>query len=148
MSKSEAIYVLVCVEISIDSNFGNSFSLEPIGIFDDLDTAINYATKLEDIDYRPSKNVDVSYDVLDFNLNEKPRLLSFLEKNSRRLEDDVTAVLMSLMKKGYVDQLVGEDGLFYYQLTKKGQGMAEDMPKIVKHLFKKKRKDNEDKDES
>jgi len=147
MSDSEAIYVLVCVEITIDANFGNSFSLEPIGVFDDLDTAINYATKLEDIDHKP-RNVDISYDVLDFNLNEKPRLLSFLEKTSRTLEDNVTSVLISLMEKGYVDQLVGEDGFFYYQLTSKGQNMAEDMPNIVKHLFRKKRKDNGDTDES
>ena len=50
MADEELFYVLVCVEISVDKVFGNSYSLEPVGVFNDLDIAINYATKLEELD--------------------------------------------------------------------------------------------------
>lgn len=140
MSKSTSIFVLVCVEITIDANAGNNYSIEPVGVFNNLDSAIDYATQLEAIHQSPD-NVDISYDVLDFNLNEKPTLLSFLEKRTRSLEDDITSVLISLMKRGYVEQLVGDDGRFYYELTEKGQEKAEEMPKLVKDLFRKKPRD-------
>ena len=142
MADEELFYVLVCVEISVDKVFGNSYSLEPVGVFNDLDIAINYATKLEELD-KPQKNIDIAYDVLEFKLNEKPFILQRLEKAHKSLEDNITSVLISLMKKGYVDQLVGEDGMFYYELTDKGMEMKESMPKLVKKLFKKKREEDD-----
>ena len=146
MPKPKSIFVLVCVEITLDTTLGNSYSIEPVGVFDDLGEAIEYATKLEDIHQSP-ENVDTSYDVLDFNLNEKPKILSFLERKTKSLEDEITSVLISLMKKGYVEQLIGDDGRFYYELTDKGQGIAEEMPKLVKELFRRNRNPKDNKGE-
>ena len=146
MPKTKSIFVLVCVEITLDTTLGNSYSIEPVGVFDDLGEAIEYATKLEDIHQSP-ENVDTSYDVLDFNLNEKPKILSFLERKTKSLEDEITSVLISLMKKGYVEQLIGDDGRFYYELTDKGQGIAEEMPKLVKELFRRNRNPKDNKGE-
>ena len=84
---------------------------------------------------------------MDFSLNEKPKILSFLEKTTRSLEDEITSVLVSLMKKGYVEQLVGDDGRFYYELTEMGQNIAEEMPKLVKELFRRKRNPKDNKGE-
>jgi len=139
MSQPTTIFVLVCIEIHLNTKAGNSCSIEPVGVFEDLEEAIDYASKLEDIHQSP-ENVDTSYDILDFNLNEKPQILSFLEKTTRSLEDEITLVLMSLMDKGYVEQLIGDDGRFYYELTEKGEGIAEEMPKLVRELFREKRK--------
>ena len=145
MSQPTTIFVLVCIEVRLDAKVGSSCSIEPVGVFDDLEEAIDYAAKLEDIHQSP-ENVDTSYDVLDFNLNEKPKILSFFETKARSLEDEITSVLMSLMKKGYVEQLIG-DGRFYYELTERGQGIAEEMPKLVRELFRKKRNPNDNKGE-
>ena len=136
MSKPSTIYVLVCVEISIDKLFGISYSVEPIGAFNDLDIALNYAVKLEDLD-QPKKNIDVAYDVLEFDLNEKPHILTFLEKSNNAFEQSVTEVIIKLMREGLIDQLVGEDGNFYYELTEEGKKKKQSMPKIVKKLFRK-----------
>ena len=146
MLQPSTIFVIVCVEFTLDAKTGNSYSIEPVGVFDDLEEAIDYAAKLEDLHHSP-ENVDTSYDVLDFNLNEKPKILSFLEKTTRSLEDEITSVLVSLMKKGYVEQLVGDDGRFYYELTEMGQNIAEEMPKLVKELFRRKRNPKDNKGE-
>ena len=44
------------------------------------------------------------------------------------------------MKSGVLDQLIGEDGNFYYVLTEKGEQKIKDMklPKHIYKLFKKK----------
>ena len=146
MLQPTTIFVIVCVEITLDDKVGHSYSIEPVGVFEDLEEAIDYASKLEDLHHSPD-NTDTSYDVLDFNLNEKPKILSFLEKTTRSLEDEITSVLMSLMDKGYVEQLVGDDGRFYYELTEMGQGIAEEMPKLVRELFRRKRNPKDNKGE-
>ena len=150
MLQPTPIFIIVCVEIILDPHYpnkgGSSCTIEPVGVFDDLEEALDYAEKLENIHQSP-EGTNTSYDVLDFNLNEKPKILSFLEKQTRSLEDEITSVLMSLMKKGYVEQLIGDDGRFYYELTDKGHGMAEEMPKLVKELFRRKRNPNDNKGE-
>jgi len=132
------MYVLICLEVSEDKEFGTQYSIEPLGVFDDLDQAIIYATKLDSLD-KTDGNRQSTYDVLEFELNDKPHILTYLEQRNRKLEDSITSVLISLMKKGYVDQLVGEDGMFYYELTKQGEKIKEDMPKLVKKLFRKRK---------
>jgi DNA-binding PadR family transcriptional regulator len=52
-------------------------------------------------------------------------------------------MLVDLMKDGIIDQLVGEDGHFYYKLTEKGKakGRKLKLPDHIKRLFKDKGKD-------
>ena len=45
---------------------------------------------------------------------------------------------MELMNKGYVDQLIGEDGNFYYTLTDMGKDKMKSMPEQIKKFFRKK----------
>lgn len=56
------------------------------------------------------------------------------------MEKDTDEAIIKLMKTGIVDQLVGEDGNFYYTLTEKGKDKIKDMnlPKYISKLFKKK----------
>ena len=37
------------------------------------------------------------------------------------IQDEVDKILFKMVKKGYLEQLVGEDGKFYYELTNKGR---------------------------
>jgi len=37
------------------------------------------------------------------------------------IQDEVDKILFKMVKNGYLEQLVGEDGKFYYELTKKGR---------------------------
>ena len=136
MSEPDIMYVLICIEISVDKAFGSAYSVEPVGVFDDLDQAISYATELEGLQ-KSLENLNVTFDVLEFELNEKPQILRYLEQTNKKLEDSITSVLISLMKRGLIDQLVGEDGNFYYELTEKGVKMKKDIPEIVQKLFRK-----------
>ena len=44
------------------------------------------------------------------------------------IEPDVfEEAIREMMKKGYVDQLIGEDGEFYYQLTEEGREAGKEM---------------------
>ena len=40
------------------------------------------------------------------------------------------------MKEGVLDQLVGEDGRFYYKLTEKGKKRSKDISKDLKKFFR------------
>ena len=49
MLQPTTIFVIVCVEITLDDKVGHSYSIEPVGVFEDLEEAIDYASKLEDL---------------------------------------------------------------------------------------------------
>jgi hypothetical protein len=80
------------------------------------------------------------FDVLEFSLDAKPPMLTFLEKSKTRLEDNLSKSLITLMKRGLIDQLVGEDGHFYYVLTERGEKLSDSLPKDIKKHFRKKHK--------
>ena len=42
-------------------------------------------------------------------------------------EADLEKSLESLIKDGYMEALIGEDGLFYYELTEKGKQRMRDI---------------------
>tara|TARA_Y100000385_G_C12904521_1_gene555685 strand:- start:420 stop:794 length:375 start_codon:yes stop_codon:yes gene_type:complete len=107
--KNEKVYVLTM--ISFDEDIIQS---DPVGVYSSLSKGMADLIKLEeklekaDID-------DVFYDLQIFKLNESPQMPEYVEEKLNKDE-----IAMDFMKKGYVDQLIGDDGRFYYRLTEKG----------------------------
>lgn len=142
MSKPEDKYppftafVIVLIE-----KFKDSYSIEPVGVYTDLEIALDYTDQLEDIT-RPQKDSKnkkpfAIFDILEFEFDKKPILLEFLEKDKDRLESGVEKMLIKLMKKGFVDQLIGEDGYFYYILTESGKKAIKGLPPHIRKYFDK-----------
>jgi len=69
-------------------------------------------------------------------------LLDFLEKREEVKNETLSDILIGLMKKGLVDQLIGEDGNFYYVLTDLGKETSKNklIPEHIKKYFIKRKK--------
>ena len=101
------VYVLELVR-SIDDGV---FSMEAIGLYSSEEKAIEAITSL------PDETDDYVYNIEEFELDADPR--NFLDG----LADD----LKQLMDLGVVDQLVGEDGEFYYTVTEAGEEIVNNL---------------------
>tara|TARA_R100000008_G_scaffold61949_2_gene39232 strand:+ start:610 stop:999 length:390 start_codon:yes stop_codon:yes gene_type:complete len=127
------VYAIILIQEGANLDYG----IEPIGMYSTLELALEYIEKLEEV----TPENDCMYDVFEFAVDEKPLMLEFLEKRTKFQKEAVEEVVIDLMKKGLVDQLVGEDGNFYYTLTKLGEKLAkEDIPEHVRKFFKKRKK--------
>tara|TARA_R100000808_G_C2100681_1_gene117845 strand:+ start:582 stop:923 length:342 start_codon:yes stop_codon:yes gene_type:complete len=101
------VYVLELVR-----NVANDeFSMETIGLYSSEEKAIEAITSL------PDETDDYVYNIEEFELDANPR--DFL--------GDLSADLKELMDLGVVDQLVGEDGEFYYTITEAGKEIAKNL---------------------
>ena len=85
-----------------------SFSIETIGIYSTQKKAMDALREL------PPETNSMVYNISEFKVDAPPT-------NS----NDYAKEIKNLMDMGVVDQLVGEDGKFYYRLTEKGKKMAE-----------------------
>ena len=109
---------------------------------------MNYAEKLERFNktnnFLQPMGVENTYDVLEFYLDEPPMLLTLFENKKKELEESVEKTIISLMKKGIVDQLIGEDGYFYYKLTDKGKIKLDDMDlnPLIRKILKRNDEEN------
>tara|TARA_R110002096_G_scaffold236585_1_gene427341 strand:- start:6370 stop:6813 length:444 start_codon:yes stop_codon:yes gene_type:complete len=134
----ECIFAVVMVTYDIISD---SMGIEPVGMYSSLKKALKYAAELE---VYATKTIlhqeERMFDVLEFRIDEEPPMLDLFKKRKLRLEEEVDHSIIKLMKSGVLDQLIGEDGNFYYVLTDKGKQKIEDMnlPKHIYKLFKKK----------
>ena len=52
-------------------------------------------------------------------LDRAPEFITF--SNDTTIQDNVDEILFNMVKNGYLEQLVGEDGKFYYEMTDKGR---------------------------
>ena len=127
-------YVIILIE-----KFKDSYSVEPVGVYTDLEIALDYTDKLEDMIKPPkgSKKPYAIFDILEFEIDKKPMLLEYMQKDKDRLESGVEKMLVKLMKKGLVDQLIGEDGHFYYVLTDSGKKIIKGLPPHIRKYFDK-----------
>ena len=127
-------YVIILIE-----KFKDSYSVEPVGVYTDLEIALDYTDKLEDMIKPPkgSKKPYAIFDILEFEIDKKPILLEYMQKDKDRLESGVEKMLIKLMKKGLVDQLIGEDGHFYYVLTDSGKKIIKGLPPHIRKYFDK-----------
>lgn len=109
----------------------DSIAIDPVSVHSELEVAMNYAEKLEGFNktnnFLQPMGIETTYDVLEFYLDEPPMLLTLFENKKKQLEESVEQTIISLMKEGIVDQLIGEDGYFYYKLTDKGKIKLDDM---------------------
>ena len=135
-NKDDKLYVIVMVQSSLDVD---AFSLEPLGIYRDLDLALDYVNKLEKA-IPKSEVYESIFDVLEFTIDEEPIILEFLTKQKLMIQESLEEALMKLMKDGVIDQLVGEDGHFYYRLTKLGEDSIKKIPAQIKKFFRRNRK--------
>lgn len=78
------------------------------------------------------------YTVLEMELDREPELLEEMKKVREWREAAITESIMQLMQEGLIDQLIGEDGEFYYTLTDLGKGHQSKIPKQIKKFFNKK----------
>ena len=127
-------YVIILIE-----KFKDSYSVEPVGVYTDLEVALEYTDKLEDMIKPPkgSKKPYAIFDILEFEIDKKPILLEYMQKDKDRFENGVEKMLIKLMKKGLVDQLIGEDGHFYYVLTDSGKKIVKGLPPHIRKYFDK-----------
>ena len=127
-------YVIILIE-----KFKDSYSVEPVGVYTDLEVALDYTDKLEDMIKPPkgSKKPYAIFDILEFEIDKKPMLLEYMQKDKDRLENGIAKMPVKLMKKGLVDQLIGEDGHFYYVLTDSGKKIIKGLPPHIRKYFDK-----------
>jgi hypothetical protein len=115
------IYIIVFIA------FESDISIEPLGAFSSLKKAEMYVKELETfIDKYEESNF--LYDIIDYDLDSEPPLLKWFKSDQQERYSSVEQDVLRLVDKGFVDQLVGEDGNFYYEPTKIGN----QSPKIKK----------------
>ena len=129
----ETVYVVVMMQNVTEKTLAY-FSVEPVGVYSDLELALDHIEQLEDAIADSSDSI---FDVIEFDIDETPILLAFLQREKELAEESLEKAIISLMKDGLVDQLIGEDGKFYYSLTELGEREAQKIPKHVKKFFKK-----------
>lgn len=135
MNKIYALVMITGEEGSVE------FGIEPVGVYSTMELAFEFLDKLE----KQAPNIKGQYffDIFEYTLDERPLMLDFFKaqkKQQRQAEDDIQNIIVSLMKDGIIDQLIGEDGHFYYSLTKKGKKLGKDLghdvPKKLRKFFK------------
>ena len=130
--------VYLIVMIVSEGNVKPSFSVEPLGIYSDLETALDYVNELENHTTNDKDMfLETIYDIMEFKVDEEPLMLSWLKKEKQVLEDGIQKAILDLMQDGLVDQLIGEDGHFYYTLTDLGKEKMKAMPEQIKKFFRK-----------
>ncbi len=137
----DKVYAIVMITGDVDAT---GFGVEPIGIYSSMEVAFDFVEQLEK--EAPQIKGEYMFDIFEYKLDEQPLILEFFKarkKLQQQSEDYLTDMLVDLMKDGIIDQLVGEDGHFYYKLTEKGKakGRKLKLPDHIKRLFKDKGKD-------
>ena len=126
------VYVVVSIISEQDD-----FTVEPLGVYSDVNDAMKWVDELEANTVNNSLKSETMYDVLEFELDKKPFILDWLKKKKQVMLDNIEKTMIKLMKQGHVDQLVGEDGHFYYTLTESGKKIFKGIPSQVKKFFRK-----------
>lgn len=134
---SKVYVIMMFIE---DAERNAEYAIEPLGVYSTLNKALKYVQQLENV----TKNEDnCIYEIFEYEIDIKPIALDWLKKYKEKAEAEVNKMVMSLMKQGLIDQLVGEDGNFYYSLTELGSEIAksENPPKSLKKFQENMKKD-------
>ncbi len=109
---------------------------EPVAIYGDLEDASYWLEQLIDQIKGTADEGRTSFDIIGMELDQDPpQLLIDLKHEEEILKSTVQEILVKLMKEGLVDQLIGEDGKFYYEITDVGREKIKDMPTNIKDYF-------------
>lgn len=100
------IFVLEVITGSIEN-----MSIETVGVYENKKLALGALHIL------PMETHNMIYNIEVFEMNASPR----------DIVSDTDAEIRRLMDEGVIDQLVGEDGRFYYVLTEAGNNIAKKM---------------------
>lgn len=121
--------------------YNQEISVDPIGIYSELEIAMDYLNDLEEL---MTNNSDEDFfDVITYKINTKPDLIEALEEQKKKQDEIIENAIIRLMQKGDVEQLIGEDGEFYYKLSDIGKKKSETVTeKLEKFLKSRKKKDN------
>lgn len=98
--------------LEVIRSINSTLFLETIGIYSNLESALKAIQSL------PPESSKVAYNIEKFTLDAKPVDI---------FGDYGVKDVKELMDMGIVDQLVGEDGNFYYELTELGKQIAADL---------------------
>jgi len=135
----KTIYIIVSITAEGDDDL-TSISIEPVGVYSSYKKANRYIEELEKYTANMSgRDAETLYDILEFKVDDEPPLLGFLKKEKQTLLESIEDALVGLMKEGLVDQLIGEDGHFYYTLTDLGKKSKKTIPENIKKFFGKKK---------
>ena len=118
-------------------NFSQSMiSIEPIGVCSTKDQALDYIDELEELHETIGiSDGKVMFDIFEYTVDEVPFMIEYMQKRAEDFEDEVSKSLRDLINRGLVDQLIGEDGHFYYQLTEEGKKLTS-IPKNIRKFFR------------
>ena len=102
------------------------FSIEPIGVYSSLKRASENMKECRKY-ISPHNSKSTAFEVIDLELNAEAKFLTWYNEAADILDNETKL----LMDKGYIDQLVGEDGEFYYIVTDKGKKIEKYIKSVV-----------------
>lgn len=137
---SGVVYCITMISQTVRDGELDDISIDCIAVYSNKKKAVEVAKEMEDNHIKVGLTDECVYDVFEFTLDAEPMLLAFQRKKLKQIEetnDKVDEALTELMRTGHIEQLIGEDGHFYYELTSNGRKEAKKIPELVKKLFKK-----------
>ena len=118
------LYILIMV-IAKDE----FFSIEPVGVYSSLKMAKKNMKECQKY-ISPSHEKTTAFEVVDMIMNKEASFIQWYREATNILENETK----SLMDKGYIDQLIGEDGEFYYTITEKGEKLEKYIKSVVPNV--------------
>ena len=109
-------YVLECIITKSTS----SIIVETIGVYSTEHLAGHYKAMCTN-DLTSDEKKWMVFEYREIALDRAPEFLTSTPSNYETIQDQVDDILFSMVKRGYLEQLVGEDGRFYYEMTDKGR---------------------------
>ena len=118
------IYILIMVVAKDEF-----FSIEPVGVYSSLKMASKNMKECQKY-ISPAHEKVTAFEVIDMVMNEDASFLQWYKEAVDILDNETK----SLIDKGYIDQLIGEDGEFYYNITKKGEKLEKYKRSVVPNI--------------
>ena len=110
--------------------------LHPVASYTEEKDAEYWAKECSDALYGKDKECTTFF-VVRIEEDQEPSYLTLYKNFIEKERDDKDQAIMSLMDKGIIEQLIGEDGEFYYDLTDKGRKVADSYSVDLGKYFKK-----------
>jgi hypothetical protein len=124
---SQEIHVVVMIDMT-----ENSSEIEPLGVFSDQEAAQECINNLTKLNTEPQR----VFTTIVMGLNAEPDLLTKMKADHEKRQEAIDNILMRLMKDDLIEQLIGEDGNFYYRVTEKGKAARSKFPEQFRKFFK------------
>ena len=105
------------------------FSIEPVGVYSSLKMANKNMKECQKY-ISPAHEKTTAFEVIDMIMNKEASFIEWYKEAVDMLDNETK----SLMDKGYIDQLIGEDGEFYYNITEKGEKLEKYIRSVVPNV--------------